>query len=66
MKDITIDDGFETLKEILDKLDDDNISLEDSFELYDQGLKMVKKINDKLDETEKKIIILNEESGRNE
>ncbi len=57
---MTINEGFEKLQAIMEKMDDDSVSLEDSFNLYNEGVKLVKEINGKLDETEKKLIVINE------
>ena len=38
-----------------------NISLEESFQLYGKGIEMIKQLKEKLDATEKKIIVLEEE-----
>lgn len=59
-KKMTIEEGFSQLGDIMNKMEDENISLEESFELYDKGLKLVKELKGKLDDTEKKIITLEE------
>lgn len=58
---MTIDRGFDNLEEILEKMESDKISLEESFQLYNKGIKLVKQLKDKLDDTEKKLIVLEEE-----
>ncbi len=58
---MTINEGFEKLQLIMDKMDDDSINLEDSFNLYNEGIKLVKELNGKLDETEKKLIVISEQ-----
>ena len=37
------------------------ISLEDSFLVYEQGMKLIKECNDKIDRVEKKVLELNAE-----
>ena len=39
-------------------MDNDEVSLEDSFKLYEKGMKLVKQCNDKIDKVEKKINII--------
>lgn len=58
---MTIDRGFDSLEEILEKMESEKISLEESFQLYNKGIKLVKQLKDKLDDTEKKLIVLEEE-----
>jgi len=61
MKEIKIDEGFEVLSDIIKKMDDENISLEDSFKLYNDGIETIKNLTKVLDETEEKVRIINEE-----
>lgn len=58
---MTIDEGFILLQDILNNMDEENISMEDSFKLYNDGIKLVKELNEKLDDAEKKITIVNED-----
>lgn len=39
----------------------EDISLEESFELYHKGMDMLKSCNDKIDKIEKKMLVLDEE-----
>lgn len=61
-KEITIDEGFGLLQDILGKMDQEGVSIEDSFKLYNDGINIVQLLNGKLDDAEKKINIVNEES----
>lgn len=56
----TIEEGFEKLNTILSKMDSSDVSLEETFELYNAGLKLVKELNEKLSEVESKLTIVNE------
>ena len=58
----TIEKAFEELTELIRKMDDDNLPLEESFKLYEKGIKIVKQCNDKIDKVEKKLMII--ENGR--
>lgn len=49
------------LEGVLKELEKEEISLEDSFRLYNEGMKLLKSCNDTIDKVEKKIIVLNEE-----
>ena len=60
-KKMTIDQGFDSLEEIIEKMQDTEVSLEDSFALYEQGMKMLKNCNQKIDAVEKKMLKMNEQ-----
>lgn len=60
---MTIEESFDCLDGILEKLGDENISLEDSFALYESGMKILKGCSGKIDEVEKKVLELNEKGG---
>ena len=59
-KKMTIDEGFDKLSEILDKMDKEEVSLEESFQLYNDGLKIVKDLNDKLDDAQERLTVVNQ------
>lgn len=65
-EEMTIEEGFEKLSDILSKMDEEGVSLEASFKLYNDGLAVVKELNGKLEETEQKINIINEEMNINQ
>ena len=54
-KDITIEEGFGKLNELLANMESENIGLEASFDLYKQGIELVKTLNSKLDDVEGKL-----------
>lgn len=58
---MTIEQGFGKLGEIMERMEETDISLEESFRLYNKGIKLVKQIKEKLDDTEKKLIVLEEQ-----
>ena len=47
-------------------LEDGEISLEESFRLYHQGMDMLKACNSKIDKVEKKMLLLDEEGEEHE
>lgn len=61
---------FEEMMDALDKcvkkLESDDISLEDSFHVYEQGMKLIKECNEKIDCVEKKVLLLNDDGTVNE
>lgn len=58
----TLESSFEELNTIIGKLEQDDVSLEDSFRLYHEGMQLLKFCNDSIDKVEKELIIL-EENG---
>ncbi len=59
-KEFQIDQGFDKLDQILEKLESDDIRLSDAVKLYTEGVEVVKKCKDSLDKVEKELIILDE------
>ena len=58
---LTLEECFSGLEEIIEKMQDTEVSLEDSFALYEQGMKMLKNCNQKIDAVEKKMLKMNEQ-----
>ncbi|WP_330399531.1 exodeoxyribonuclease VII small subunit [Lachnoclostridium edouardi] len=57
----SIEETFAVLEEILEKMEGDDCSLEESFRQYQTGMKLVKSCHDKIDKVEKQMIVLNGE-----
>ncbi len=57
---ITIEDGFLKLNELLNSMEAEDIGLEASFDLYKQGVELVKVLNGKLDDVEGKLNEVND------
>ena len=55
--------ALERLEEITGQLEDGEASLEQSIELYTEGLQLAKDCHQKLDAAEKKIKIITEQNG---
>lgn len=55
----TLQEMLKTLDEQIRQLESEDISLEDSFLVYEQGMKLIKECNDKIDRVEKKVLELN-------
>lgn len=53
-----LEDMLAEISDIINKMDNDKISLEESFKLYNQGIKLCKQCNDKIDKVEKQIEII--------
>lgn len=66
MAEISLEEAFGMLDEIARSLEEESISLEDSFSAYKKGMDLLKICNDKIDQVEKKVLVLNEEGGLDE
>ncbi len=62
----SLEEIFVQLDEIVKELEGAEVSLEDSFKLYHQGMELLKICNDKIDKVEKQMIILDENGEQNE
>ncbi|MBO5483885.1 MAG: exodeoxyribonuclease VII small subunit [Lachnospiraceae bacterium] len=60
-KKISLEESFEQLDEIIQELQGGDMTLEDSFKKYEEGMKLIKNCNDAIDKVEKKLIVLEEE-----
>lgn len=59
-KEITLEQTFEKIEEAISKLERDDISLEESFKIYKEGMKLIQSCNNKIDKVEKEVLKLNE------
>lgn len=55
----TLEETFSQIEEIIDQMEQPEVSLDASFQLYQQGIEQLKNCNRLLDEVEKKMQILN-------
>lgn len=65
-KALKLEEAFEKLNQIVDSLEKPDVSLEDSFRLYQEGMTLLKTCNDSIDKVEKQLIIMNENGEANE
>lgn len=59
-KEVSLEESFEKLDEMLNELESPDISLEESFRVYQEGMKLLKQCNEKIDRVEKCVLKLNE------
>ena len=59
----TLEQSCEKLEQIIGNLENGDVSLEDSFKLYNEGMKLIQNCNQQLDKVEKKIVVLNQKEG---
>ncbi|HBV81423.1 MAG: exodeoxyribonuclease VII small subunit [Lachnospiraceae bacterium] len=59
-KELTLEQTFERLEDTISKLQQEDISLEESFRLYKEGMRLIQSCNDRIDSVEKEVLKLNE------
>lgn len=57
---LTLEETFELLEEKLESLESEDISLEDSFKIYKEGMDLLRQCHEKIDYVEKKVLEINE------
>ncbi len=60
-KEPSLEETFQELETIIEKMQDRAVTLEDSFSLYEQGIQKLKLCNEKIDHVEKKMLLLNKQ-----
>lgn len=53
-----LEQSLDEIEIIIEKMDKENLSLEESFELYNKGIQLCKKCNEKIDKVEKQLEII--------
>lgn len=66
MEERTLEEVFNQLDTVIQDMEREDISLEDSFHLYHKGIQMLKMCNEKIDAVEKKMLILDGEGAEHE
>ncbi len=65
-KERSLEERMDDLEQLIEKMEDDNISLDDSFALYKQGLAEIQAAGDMLDEMEKAMLVLTQDGALEE
>lgn len=55
-----LEETFTQLELLIENLENQDVSLEEAFELYKNGIGLLKSCKEKIDEVEKKVLVLNE------
>lgn len=63
---LTLEEAFAQLEEVTQTLEKEDISLEDSFAVYERGMRLLKYCNESIDKVEKKVLVLSGEGKLNE
>ena len=62
----TIEESLKELDDIVEKLESREISLEESFTMYQKGMEVLKQCSGKIDKVEKKMLKINEDGDLSE
>lgn len=60
-EEFSLEENFARLEETIDKLDSDELPLEEAFRAYSEGMAILKQCNDQIDRVEKQVLKLTEE-----
>lgn len=55
-----LEQAFEQLEDVIDRLQDNGISLENAFSEYEKGMKLLKQCNEAIDRVEKQVLMISE------
>lgn len=62
----SLEEAFEQVEETIARLEDEDITLEESFRAYQDGMKLLKYCNEKIDRVEKQVLKINEDGELDE
>ncbi|MBP5281420.1 MAG: exodeoxyribonuclease VII small subunit [Lachnospiraceae bacterium] len=57
-KQVPLEKNFEKLEELIEVLADADVSLEDAFRAYGEGIAILKECNEQIDRVEKQVLVL--------
>ena len=66
MKKQTLEDAFLQLETVIERPEAEDISLEDSFKAYSEGMELLQFCNASIDRVEKKVLKMNEDGELDE
>lgn len=61
-----LEQKFQALEEVIEKLEGEEVTLEQSFDLYNKGMTLLKNCTRMIDEVEKKVLVLDENGETHE
>lgn len=65
-EEMSLEEAFAGLEELTRSLEDDGLTLEESFNAYKKGMDLLRLCSSRIDRVEKKVLVLNEEGGLDE
>ncbi|MGN0168049.1 MAG: exodeoxyribonuclease VII small subunit [Acetatifactor sp.] len=60
-EELGLEENFTRLEQTIEQLENDEITLEDAFRAYSEGMSILKLCNEQIDRVEKQVLKLNEE-----
>lgn len=66
MKDLNLDELFASLDQIIGEMEDEKVTLEASFQYYYKGMELLKACNEKIDQVEKQIQMIDDKGELHE
>ena len=60
-EELTLEEGFKKLDEITARMEDSNLTFDERFALYKEGVKLVKYCSEKIDTVEKELKLVNDD-----
>ena len=57
----SLEENFARLEELIGRLENEDIPLEEAFQTYSEGMAVLKRCNDQIDRVEKQVLKLGEE-----
>lgn len=63
---ITLEEAFGQIEEVISHLEAEEITLEQSFQEYHRGMQLLQYCNETIDRVEKKVLQINEDGGLDE
>lgn len=61
-----LEEMFAQLETVIGQMEEDGVSLEQSFDLYNKGMSLLKQCSQSIDEVEKKVLVLDEDGETHE
>ena len=61
VSELTLEEAFEQLDTLAERLENKDISLDESFQVYQKGMELLKQCSEKIDLVEKKMLQVNED-----
>ncbi len=58
---LSLEENFDRLEEKIEKLEQEDLPLEEAFRAYSEGMAILKQCNDQIDKVEKQVLRLSEE-----
>ena len=65
-QELSLEEAFARIEETIGHLEEEDTTLEESFQAYQQGMKLLQYCNEKIDKVEKQVLLINEDGELDE